>query len=85
MSGKKEQKNSNENKSHTIKLYPSIKAILNIKYILSHLPLSKKLKLIIYNKQFKDKLGINMIYLPNIISEFILIPFNFVLNFKISS
>ena len=50
MSDKKEKKNSNENKSHIIKLYPSIKAILNIKNILSHLTIIKKLKLIIYNK-----------------------------------
>ena len=59
MSEKKELK-SNENKSHIIKLYPSIKAILNIKNILSHLPLIKKLKLIIYNKQLKNKLGIDI-------------------------
>ena len=60
MSEKKEQKNSNENKSHIIKLYPSVKSILNIKNILSHLPLIKKLKLIIYNKQLKNKLGIDI-------------------------
>ena len=60
MSEKKEQKNSNENKSHIIKLYPSIKAILNIKNILSHLPIIKKLKLIIYNKQLQNKLGIDI-------------------------
>ena len=60
MAETKEIKSLKQNISHQITLNNSVKSIYKIKNILSHLTLIKKLKLIIYNKQLQDKLGIDI-------------------------
>ncbi len=60
MPDKKEEKSLNENKSSIKNLLQSVRAIFNIKIILSHLTIIKKLKMIYYNKQLQNKLGIDI-------------------------
>ena len=60
MTETKEIKSLKQNITHQITLNNSVKSIYNIKNILSHLTLIKKLKLIIYNKQLQDKLLIDI-------------------------
>ena len=59
MSDKKEEKSLNENKSSIKNLLQSVRAIFNIKNILSHLTIIKRLKLIYFNKQLQNKSGID--------------------------
>ena len=60
MAETKSLKSLKENISYQTNLDKSVKSIYIIKNILSHLTIIKKLKLVIYNKQLQEKLGIDI-------------------------
>ena len=60
MEENKEQKDKDKNIKQKKNLCEAVKSLYNIQKILSHLTINKKLDLIIYNKQFQNKIGINI-------------------------